>query len=167
MRRIAALLLTLLLSTGLMTACGKEQLLLNATDYELDADTRQTSKGISVGDDSETFLAAYGAYEILTSVAGQDYQSLPVAEIPFSDSIETLLPTFFIDGLPMTIDEICKDNEIAKENLLSFLSSADYLQNHTVVYYYLIFTWENGVITDVRSEYMDYNEDASYYEELN
>ncbi len=167
MKRTAARLLTILLCTSLLTGCGKEQLLLNATDYELDADTDQTSKGISLGDDSEAFLAAYSEYEILTSVAGNDYHALPVEEIPFSDSIETLLPTFFIDGLPMTMTQICKDNDIAKEDLLSLLSSADYLQNHTVVYYYLIFTWENGVITDVRSEYMDYNEDASYYEELN
>ena len=30
----------------------------------------------------------------------------------------------------------------------------------------MIFTWEDGFITDIHSEFMDYNEDASYYENL-
>lgn len=164
MKKIAAILMISCLSFGMLSACGSDTVLLTATDYELDADTNQTSRGVSVGDDSEAFLAAYGEYEILTSVDGGDYKLLATEEIPFSgSSVKTILPTFFIDGLATDIDQFCKDNEIEKNDLLTYLSSEEYLNAHTVVYHYLSFTWENGVITEISSEYMDYNADAAYY----
>ena len=129
--------------------------------------TKTTSRGITIGDTSEAFLAAYGEYRFFTSVEEGDYQVLDAEEIPFDSSITTLLPTFFVDGLPIEPDTFCKENEIAKPELLTYLSAEDYLQSHTVVYYYLVFTWEKGSITDISSEYMDYNEDASYYNEFN
>lgn len=158
---------TLTLLAGLLAGCGENAPLLTAVDYELDVETTTTNKGISVGDTPESFLAAYGEYKIFTSVDGQDYQVLPTEEIPFDSesAVATLLPTFFIDGLPVDTDLFCEENEIEKADLLTFLSSEDYLKSHTVVYYYLLFTWEKGVIANIRSSYMDYNEDASYYEE--
>ncbi len=164
MKKTAAILMIGCLSLGVLSACGSDTVLLTATDYELDADTNQTSRGISVGDNSEAFLAAYGEYEILTSVDGSDYKMLSTEEIPFSgSSVETILPTFFIDGLATDIDQFCKDNEIEKSNILTYLGSEEYLDAHTVVYHYLSFTWENGVITEINSESMDYNADAAYY----
>lgn len=150
----------------LLTACGKETPLLRAVDYELNLENNTTNKGIGIGDTPEAFLEAYGGYVIETCVNDGPYQALHTDEIPFTESIKTILPTFFIDGLPMTIEQICADNEIERVDLLAFLSSDEYLLQHTVAYHYMIFTWEGGVITDIRSEYMDYNEDASYYEEL-
>ena len=155
-----------LLTALILTGCGKETLLLTEADYELNLTSNTTSKGIGIGDTSETFLEAYGDYNIETTIEGGPYQALPNDEIPFTDSIKTILPTFFIDGLPMTIEQICEDNEIERKELLSLLSSEEYLQNHTVTYHYITFSWEDGAITDIRSEYMNYNEDASYYEEL-
>lgn len=148
----------------LLTACGKETPLLEAADYELNQNTNTTRKGIGIGDTPEAFLEAYGDYDIETSIEYGAYEALAPKDIPFTDSIRTILPTFFIDGLPTTIEQICAENEIERTELLSLLSSDEYLQNHTVVYHYMIFTWEDGVITDIHSEYMDYNEDASYYE---
>ncbi len=166
MKRAAAILTILCLSCGMLSACGSDTALLTATDYELDEDTDETSRGISVGDDSETFLAAYGEYEILTSVDGGDYQLLAAEEIPFSEtSVKTILPTFFIDGLAIDTDQFCKDNDIEKKDLLAYLNSEAYLSAHTVVYFYLSFSWENGVITEISSESMDYNADAAYYDE--
>ncbi len=164
MKRMIALSAVFCLIAGLMTGCGKSTPLLSAVDYELNPMTNETNKGVSIGDTPEDFLAAYGEYKIFTSVDGQDYQVLPTEEIPFDSAAVTLLPTFFIDGLPVDTDAFCEENEIEKTSLLSFLSSDDYLNSHTVVYYYLLFTWEKGVITDIRSSYMDYNEDASYYQ---
>ncbi|MBP3476101.1 MAG: hypothetical protein J6K48_07255 [Lachnospiraceae bacterium] len=166
MKKTPVLLLTGCLTLGMLSACGSETALLTATDYELDADTNQTSRGISVGDDSEAFLAAYGEYEILTSVDGSDYKLVADEEIPFTeDAVITILPTFFIDGLATDMDQFCKENEIEKNDLLSYLSSEEYLRAHTVVYHYLSFTWENGVIAGIASESMDYNADAAYYNE--
>ena len=96
--------------------------------------------------------------------AQTDYQFLPVEEIPFDTAASIILPTFFIDGLPVDMDQFCEDNEIEKADILSYLTDASYLAKHKVIYRYLVFTWKSGVITDIRSESMDYNQDASYYE---
>lgn len=166
MKKAVTLLTALGLTLGLMTGCGKNTPLLTATDYELDLETNTTSRGVTIGDTSEAFLAAYGDYRIFTSVDGGSFEVLPAEEIPFSSPITTLLPTFFIDGLPVDPDVFCEENEIEKADLLSYLSSENYLGSHTVVYYYLLFTWEKGAITDILCRYMDYNEDASYYKEF-
>lgn len=163
MKKTVILFTALGLILSLLTGCGESAPLLTAVDYELDVETNTTSRGVSAGDTPETFLAAYGEYRIFTSVDGADYQVIAAEEIPFDLSITTLLPTFFIDGLPIDPDAFCEENEIEKADLLSFLTSEDYLRSHTVVYCYLTFTWENNVISDIRTSYMDYNEDASYY----
>ena len=160
---ISILGLTLILSLS-VCACGEEKSFLSATDYELDAETAQTIRGVKIGDDSETFLAAYRDYDILSSINGGDYRFLPVEEIPFTSSLTTILPSFFVDGSAIDLDSFCEENGIEKESLLSFLTDESYLEMHTVLYQYLLFTWENGKITDIRSESMDYNRDGSYYE---
>lgn len=158
--------LIVLFITFFLTACGKETPLLEAADYELNLNTNTTSKGIGIGSTPEEFLAAYGSYTITTSVEYGPFEALEPKEIPFTESIRTILPTFFIDGVPVTIEQVCSENKIERAQLLSLLSSEEYLQNHTVVYHYMVFTWEDGVISDIHSEFMDYNEDASYYEDL-
>lgn len=163
MRKAVTLSAVIVLIFSLLTGCGKTTPLLSAVDYELELETNTTNREVSVGDTPESFLAAYGEYRIFTSVDGGEYQVFSPDEIPFDSNIRTLLPTFFIDGLPVDPDTFCEENEIEKAGLLTFLTSEDYLRSHTVVYYYLTFTWEGGVISDITSRYMDYNEDASYY----
>lgn len=160
---IAALSLSLMLS-GLTAGCGEEKPLLSPTDYNLDSETAQTIRGVKIGDSPDSFLAAYQDYDILSSIDGGDYQFLPTDEIPFDDTLTTILPSFFIDGAAIEIGSFCEDNEIEKDKLLSFLTDEAYLEHHTVVYQYLVFEWENGVIKDIRSESMDYNRDGSFYE---
>ncbi len=172
------------LTSSLLCACGKETPLLTIEDYKLDTESGSTSQGVGIGDDAEAFLAAYQDYMMFSAVtedAGQTdtgaeenadtdasaaaaYQFLPVDEIPFDTVTSIILPTFFIDGLPVDVDQFCEDNALEKADILSYLTDASYLANHKVIYRYLIFTWEAGVITDIRSESMDYNQDASYYE---
>lgn len=163
MKKTVKLFTALGLILSLLTGCGENTPLLTAVDYELDIDTNKTNRGVSVGDTPEAFLAAYGEYRIFTSVDGGDYQVIASDEIPFESAITTLLPTFFIDGLPVDPDAFCEENEIEKADLLGFLTSEEYLRSHTVVYCYLTFTWENGIISDISTSYMDYNADASYY----
>ena len=149
------------LSLGLLTGCGKDTPLLTADDYTLETETDRTSLGVAPGDTAETFLAAYGEYKVFISVEGGDFQMLTSDEIPFDSATITLLPTFFVDGLPMDPDDFCEENEIEKADLITYLRSADYLSSHAVEYRYLTFAWENGVITDIRSDYMNYNEDGA------
>lgn len=156
----------ILMSTIILTACGTETPPLSIADYELNIENNTTSKGIGIGDTPEAFLEAYGSYNIETAIGEEPYQPLAAEEIPFSDPIDTILPTFFIDGSPVTIEQICTENGIERTEFLSLISSESYLNEHKVLFYYMIFSWKNGVITDIHSEYMDYNEDASYYEKL-
>ncbi len=160
---IPTLVLIFLLSC-LLCACGEETPLLTPTDYDLDAETAQTVRGVKIGDDAEAFLAAYQDFDILSSINGGDYRFIPAEEIPFDTSLTTILPSFFIDGAAIDIDAFCEDGGIEKDGLLAFLTEEAYLTHHTVVYQYLVFEWKDGVIQDIRSESMDYNKDASYYE---
>lgn len=155
------ILFTLILSLGLCTGCGESTPLLTADDYVLDALTNKTSLGVGVGDTAETFFNAYGEYRFFTSIDNGDYQLLVPEEISFDSPVTILLPTFFIDGLPVEPDAFCEENSVEKAELISYLSSADYLNLHTVEYRYLIFTWENDTITDIRPMYMNYNEDGA------
>ena len=156
-----ALSIILTLTLSLLTGCGKSTPLLTADDYALEYGTDKTSLGIAPGDTAEAFLDAYGEYKIFTSIEGGDYQMLAEEEIPFDSSATTLLPAFFVDGLPVEPDVFCEENEIEKTDLITFLRDADYLGSHEVEYRYLIFTWENGTITDISSGYMNYNEDGA------
>lgn len=166
MKKMGGVLAALTVSAITLTACGKEQALLTSQDYDYSEDMDQTSRGVSVGDDKDAFLAAYGEYEILTSRDSSNYELLSTEEIPFDEPITTILPTFMIDGMPTTLDTICKENEIAKADVITLLSSEEYLQQHTVMYYYLTFTWQDGIITKITSQSMNYNEDAAYYKDL-
>lgn len=171
MKKMMVSLVFLCLASCLLCACGRETPLLTVDDYKLDAETGSTSRGVKVGDSAEAFKDAYREYMIFYAVSDSatenpqaDYQFLPVDEIPFDTVSTMILPAFFVDGLAIDTDQFCEDNEIEKADLISYLTGEAYLTNHRVVYRYLLFTWENGVITDIRSESMDYNEDASYYE---
>ena len=166
MKKIFVLMTALGLALGLMTGCGKSTPLLTAADYEIDEETHKTRGGVSTGDTPETFLAAYGDYDIYTSVESGAYEALDKDEIPFEADISIILPTFFVDDTPIDPDGFCEENELDKAGLVAFLTSEDYLSSHRVIYYYMVFTWENGAIADIRSEYMDYNEDAVFYQEF-
>ena len=160
-KKAAILLAAFGLHLYLLTGCGESTPLLTAADYILDTQSGQTSMGTAPGDTSETFLEAYGTYRFFTSIDGGDFQVLDPEEIPFDSSVTTLLPTFFIDGQPVDPDLFCKENEIDKSELLTYLRSADFLGSHTVEYCYLTFTWNEGVIADISTSYMNYNEDGA------
>lgn len=162
-KKIISVFCLALMLSALLCACGKEKPLLAPTEYDLDAETAQTARGVKIGDRSDVFLTAYQDYDILSSISGGDYRFIPAEEIPFDGNVTTILPSFFIDGAAIDIDAFCEASEIEKDSLLSFLTEEEYLKHHTVVYQYLIFEWEDGVIKDIRSESMDYNKDGSYY----
>lgn len=164
MKKTILNLALLCLVSCLLCACGRETPLLTADDYKLDAETGATSRGIKIGDGAEAFLDAYREYMIFSAISNADYQFLPVDEIPFDSDLTVILPAFFVDGLAIDPAQFSEDNRIEKADLISYLTNEAYLADHRVIYRYLVFTWQGGVITDIRSESMDYNQDASYYE---
>ena len=153
--------LTLTLMSGLLAGCGNKTPLPAAEDFVLNEDTGATSRGILPGDTPETFLSAYEEYKLFTSTDnGETYQVLSAKEMPFDKDMTVLLPSFFIDGAPMDPDAFCKENDIEKSDLMNLLKSKEYLTSHRVEYRYLLFTWQNGVIEDIVSSYMDYNAES-------
>ncbi len=158
---LAILTTALILACGLLAGCGAGEPPLTADDYLLDAETCETSRGIALGATPDAFLGAYEDCTCFTSVDGGDYQPLPEDEIPFDQNIRTLIPTFFVDGEPIDPASFCRENDIEEAALIDYLTSADYLNTHTAEYRYLTFTWEGGVVTDIQSAYMNYNEDGA------
>ena len=83
---------------------------------------------------------------------------MSINRIPYNEPISTMIANFFINGEPVSDEEICRENEIEPEDLYSLLSSYEYLTSHEVIYRYLEFSWESGVIADINAGELYYNE---------
>ena len=160
-KNLTAFTAALMLACGLLAGCGDTEPALTADDYLLDAETCETSRGIALGATPDEFLSAYGDCDCFTSVDDGAYQMLPEDEIPFDGNIRTLIPTFFVDGEPIDPADFCQENDIEESGLVGYLTSADCLSAHTAEYRYLTFTWEDGVVADIQSAYMNYNEEGA------
>ncbi|MCD7883577.1 MAG: hypothetical protein LUI87_07710 [Lachnospiraceae bacterium] len=159
LKYIKKTLIPLLLFTLLLSGCeNSEQKIASAEMFELDGGT--TSEGVSVGDGSAEFIKAYRDYVIWAAYtnSSSNYMVMSINEIPYEDSISTLIANFFIDDVPTSEEAICEDNGIEESALYSLLSSSAYLRAHEVIYRYLRFTWEDSVITDIDSGELNYNE---------
>lgn len=119
-----------------------------------------TAAGIRAGDDSEKFIRAYQGYttQVAYNNSYSDYQIMPIKKIPYEEDISVIIANFFIDGEPVSEEDLCLENEWESEELYSHLSAPDYLRLHDVVYRYLRFVWENGKIAYITSEELNYNE---------
>lgn len=119
-----------------------------------------TADGVQAGDGKKEFMSAYQDYEILVSLSPSEIpsESMPMQRIPFERKISTMIANFFINDTPMTPEDICREEGIESEQLLDLISSDEYLRKHEVLYRYLIFYWEDGSITRITSEELNYNE---------
>lgn len=120
----------------------------------------ETAAGLKIGDGPKAFKAAYGDYTVQVAFTEQpsNYRVMSVSKIPYNENISTIIANFFIDEEPVSEDWICKENGIDISGLHELLSSHDYLRQHDVVYRYLNFQWKDGLITDINSEELNYNE---------
>ena len=151
--RYAALALLLLLS-----GCEKKQTLIAPACLFVLEDGDVTSLGIQPGDTPEEFQEAYGDYTIQVAYENTGYTPMSIKRIPYEEPISTMIANFFINGEPISDEDLCRDNDIEPEDLYSLLSSYEYLTNHEVIYRYLEFSWEDGVIADINSGELYYNE---------
>lgn len=142
-----------------LTGCEKRSTLPAPLElFTVTGDT--TSSGVSVGDGPGVFKDAYQNYEILVSRSLSEipHEVMSIGRIPYTDNISTMIANFFINGTPMTEDQICEDENVSMDGLTALLCSSSYLREHEVIYRYLLFSWENGVISKIESEELDYNE---------
>ncbi len=150
--RFAALAALLLLS-----GCEKKQT-LTAPASLFETEGGVTSLGIQEGDSPEAFQEAYGDYSIQVAYENTGYTPMSIDRIPYDEPISTMIANFFINGEPVSDEEICQENDIRPEELYSLLSSYEYLTSHEVIYRYLEFSWEDGKISDINSGELYYNE---------
>lgn len=119
-----------------------------------------TADGVKCGDGADEFKKAYGAYriQVIYGTLGSSFVPTAISDIPFDKEITTVIANFFIDGTPVLEETICRENGIDDSGLFSLLSSSNYLRSHEVIYRYLAFDWSDGVITDITSGELNYNE---------
>lgn len=142
-----------------MTGCEKNTTVPAPAElFLLSGDT--TSSGVSIGDGARIFQEAYHDYEILVSRSADEIPNEPTAirRIPYKEEITTMIANFFINGKPMTAEQLCKEEEVSMDSLTSLISSPSFLQKHEVLYRYLLFYWKDGKITKIESEELNYNE---------
>ena len=119
-----------------------------------------TTEGIRTGDGPEQFIDAYEDYTIQVAYNNMesDYVVMDIDKIPYKEDISTMIANFFVDDEPVSEEELCEENKVKPTQLYALMSSSAYLREHNVVYRYLRFRWTDGLIADIQSDELNYNE---------
>lgn len=153
------LLYLLLLSALLLSGCTKKsEKTASAEDFRLTGGV--TEAGVKAGDGPEEFIKAYEGYTIQVAYneMTSSYLVMDIDDIPYDENISAIIATFFVDDEPVSIETLCSENGVDQSGLYELLSSHEYLRNHDVAYRYLLFQWEDGVISSISSDELNYNE---------
>ena len=150
---LAALLILLL------TGCEKKPA-DTAPEELFEVTAGVTAAGIKAGDGPEEFIGAYRDYTVQVAYNSLEssYLIMDIDRIPYQDDISSIIANFFIDGEPVSENDLCEENRVAPTQLYALLSSPAYLRDHDVIYRYLRFRWEGGRISDIQSGELNYNE---------
>lgn len=150
------MVLVILIST---VGCGKAKLELSNVDYELSNNT--TSKGITIGSNSDDFVSAYQGFIVNVWYADDSSNTakeINVNKVDYTKQSHIGLPTFFIDDKAIDVNDFKKKNNIDSD-LNSWLEdNTEYLQKHSVVYKCLVFTFDNGIVNNIQYSEKNYNE---------
>ncbi len=148
-----------LFSLLLLTGCEKKSAILPSADFFLMQET-MTADGVRPGDTSEKFTEIYGEYSVQVAFnhTASSYVSMSVRKIPFHEDISTMIGCFFIDGKPFSESMICEIYDTKLSEMHEHISSSEFLRSHEVEYRYLRFKWADGIITDIISSDLNYNE---------
>lgn len=153
------LLYVIMFSILFLSGCEKKTLDTAPAELFL-MEGGETAAGVSVGDGPEEFIDAYSDYTIQVAYSDQTsgYLVMSIKEIPYGERISAIIATLFVDGAPVSEEDICEENQIEPEELPDLISSSSYLRKHDVVYRFLDFRWEDGIIADISSSELNYNE---------
>ena len=139
--------------------CGSAKLELTNEDYNLSDNT--TSKGITIGSSSDDFMSAY--HEFIVDVWYADDNSntakeIKVNEVDYTKQSHIGLHTFFIDDKAIDVNSFKKKNNIDSDLNSWFENNTEYLQKHSVVYKCLIFTFNDGIVNNIKYSEKNFNE---------
>ena len=148
----------LFLLTIMLYGCSSTNT-LNKEDYLLE--NNKTSKNISIGSTSEEFKKAYANYTINIIYTEDEINGDNVADIidindvDFSKQSRIGITTYFIDGKSYTLQQFV-DKLGIKTNYYDWAKdNTEYLEKHTVEGKALLFSFEDGTVTNVSSTDMN------------
>ncbi len=129
---------------------------LTKEDYILTEDNI-TSKNITIGNTSEEFKNAYNNY-IVTIIYAEDAVNgdniadiININDIDFSKQCNVGITTYYIDNKSYTIPEFV-DKLGIKTNYYDWAKeNTEYLENHIIEGKVLIFTFEDGIVSNISS----------------
>lgn len=152
MKKICFLVFSLLIS--MLCGCSSNNA-LNKNDYILEDNI--TSKNICVGSTGEEFIKAYDNYTISIIYAEDAINGDNVADIinindvDFSKQSHISICTYFVDDKPYTSQQFVDKLDI-KTNYYDWAeNNTEYLKNHIIEGKILIFTFEDGIVTNISS----------------
>lgn len=139
--------------------CGSANLELSNEDYELSNNT--TSKGITIGSNSDDFINAYDGFEVSVIYADSGSNTgtfMDIDKVDYSKQGIAAIQNFFVDDKAYTVDEIKNKYDIGKDMNAWLQDSPDFLEKHTLMYKCLTFYFDNGTIIDIQYSEKNYNE---------
>ena len=139
--------------------CGSTKLELTSEDYNLSDNT--TSKGITIGSSSDDFMNAYNGYIVDVWYADDNSNTakeIKVNEVDYTKQSHIGLHTFFIDDKAINVNSFKKKNNIDSDLNSWFENNTEYLQKHSVVYKCLVFTFDDGIVNNIKYSEKNFNE---------
>lgn len=160
-KHISKQLSVILISTILaftIIGCGDE-LVINEEDFILLSDS--TNTGITVGSSFEDFANAYSKYptQLLDSNGEWKPFEYPAQEnyVSTKNDCSLMISTFCIDGVPTSTQVLMEQTGLDAVALNDYLASPEYLSSHKVVFRYIVFVFDDGIISALDDNYLDYN----------
>ena len=153
----------ILIGLGLiLTGCKEEEIPWEPVTSEFTFDGQATAEGITVGSSFTDFASAYAKYplQILDDNSSWKEYSLPdLEENPdeASPSMTLMTSYFFVDGTATDTASLIEMTGVPAEELSAYISSKAFLDSHDVVFHYMIFEFQNGNITSIDSDYLNYD----------
>lgn len=160
MKKILLISIIFSLFLFFFTGCSSSDQGLTNDDYIL-SNENITSKGITIGSSSGDFIKAYDGCIVNVLYADENNnvaKTINIKNIDYAKQSHVALPMLFIDDKPINVKDF---NEIYKVNndINSWLDNNNsFLQEHTLIYKCLIFTFEDGNITNIQLSEKNYNE---------
>lgn len=123
-----------------------------------------TGAGIKTGSAYTEWIEAYGDYSIQV-YDGENFVPFTIekedtsgdtASAPDHDG-RYMVAAFYVDDEPVSTDELCRSENIEADALADYLASPEYLEKHSVVFRYIIFTITDDTVSDIDFDYLDYN----------
>ena len=159
MKKILSFLLISCILVFVLAGCSDTNQQITDKDYILTSDNK-TSRNITIGSNSNEFIDAYQGC-VLTVLYADDNSNVvketDINAIDYTKCCYVYLPAFFIDDKAIDVENFKNKNNITSD-LNSWLeNNTEYLQKHKVIFKCLVFTFDDGVITNIQKSEKDFN----------